>query len=69
MKHVIDSNFIFQQYSALMLIAFNTVQLQQCKTFIFISFWAIKKWPQNGPQPNFDDYKSLGATQQQQDEL
>jgi len=29
MKRVIDGNFIFQQYSALMLTAFNTVQLQQ----------------------------------------
>jgi len=41
MKHVIGGNFIFQQYSALMLIAFNTVQLLQCKTPIFLSFWTI----------------------------
>jgi len=45
MKHVIDGNFIFQQYSALMLIAFNTVYLLQCKTRIFFSFWAVaSKW-------------------------
>jgi len=45
MKHVIDGNFIFHQYSTLMLIAFNTVQLLQCKTFIFLSFWAMApKW-------------------------
>jgi len=36
---VTDGNFIFQQYSALMPIAFNTVQLLQCKTPIFLSFW------------------------------
>jgi len=45
MKHVTDGNFIFQQYSAQMLIAFNTVQLLQCKTSIFLSFWAVvPKW-------------------------
>jgi len=30
----------FKKYSALMLIAFNTFQLLQCKTSIF-SFWAM----------------------------
>jgi len=45
MKHVIDGSFIFQQYSAFMLIAFNTVQVLQCKTPIFLSFWALApKW-------------------------
>jgi len=45
MKHVIDDNFIFQQDSALMLIAFNTGQLLQCKTPIFLFFWAVApKW-------------------------
>jgi len=45
MKHVIDDNFIFKQYSALMLIAFNTLQLLQCQTPIFLSFWAMSpKW-------------------------
>jgi len=29
-----------------MLIAFNTVKLLQCKTPIFLSFWAMTpKWP------------------------
>jgi len=41
MKRVIDGNFIFQQDSALMIITFNTVQLLQCKTPIFLSFWAV----------------------------
>jgi len=41
MKHVTDSNFIFQQNSALILIAFNTVHLLQCKTPIFLSFQAM----------------------------
>jgi len=41
MKHVTDSNFIFQQDSALILIAFNTVHLLQCKTHIFLSFQAM----------------------------
>jgi len=34
-----------------MLIAFNTVQLLQCKTPIFFS----GQWPQNGPELNSDD--------------
>jgi len=34
-------NFILQQDGALTFIAFNTVQFQQCKTPIFLSFWAI----------------------------
>jgi len=53
MKRVIDGNFIFQQDSALMLIAFNTVQLLQCKnTSSFVS----GQWPQNGPELNsYDD--------------
>jgi len=33
------------QHSALMLIAFNTVQMLQCKTPIFVPFWAMApKW-------------------------
>jgi len=40
MKRVADGNFIFQQYIELMLIAFNIVQLLQCKTPIFLSVWA-----------------------------
>jgi len=41
MERVIDGNFIFQQYSALMIITFNTVQLLQCKTLVVFSFWAM----------------------------
>jgi len=48
LKHVIDCNFIFQQYSALMLIALNTVQLLQCKTHLFLS----GQWPENHPELN-----------------
>jgi len=45
MKRVTNGNFIFQQYGTLMLIAFNTVQLLQCKTPLFLSFWAMApKW-------------------------
>jgi len=45
MKHVIEGDFIFQQYSALTLTAFNTVQLLQCKTPIFFSFCSMApKW-------------------------
>jgi len=47
MKHVINSNFIFQQDAAQTLAAFNTVQLLQCKTPIFLSFSAL---PQNSPE-------------------
>jgi len=44
-KRVIDGNFIFQQDGALTLITFNTVQLLQCKTPVFLSFWAVApKW-------------------------
>ena len=52
MKRVIDGNFIFQQYSALILIAFNSVQLLPCKTPIpFHSGQNL----QNGPELNSDD--------------
>jgi len=50
-------NFIVQQYSALLLIAFNTVQLQQCNTPIFLS----GQWPQNGPELNSEDLWSHTA--------
>jgi len=44
-KRVTDGNLIFQQYSALTLIAFSTVRLLQCKIPIFLSFWATApKW-------------------------
>jgi len=45
MNRITDSNFIFQQYSALTLIAFNTVQLLQCKTPIFLYFWVVAHKP------------------------
>jgi len=66
MKHVIDSNFIVQQYGALMLIAFGTLQLLWCKIPIFLSFWV---WPKNGPELNSNDDEIQEATQQQQHEL
>jgi len=47
-----DDNFIFQQCSALMFLAFNTVQLLQCKTPIFLSFRAMAP---NGPELNSED--------------
>jgi len=55
MKRILNDKFIFQQHSALMLIAFNTVQLLQCKTHIFICFWPSGQWPQNGPELNSND--------------
>jgi len=54
MKHVIDGNFIFEQYSALMLIAFNTVQLLQCK---HPSSFLSGQLPQNGPELNSDVFR------------
>jgi len=51
MMHVIDGKFIFHQNEALMHIAFNTVQLLRCKTFVFIS----GLWPQDGPELNSSD--------------
>jgi len=54
-----------KEAGALMLIAFNTVQLLQCKTPIFLS----GLWPQNGPELNSSDDEISGATQQQQHEL
>jgi len=38
MKRLIDGNLTVQQDGALMLIAFNTVQLLWCKTPISLSF-------------------------------
>jgi len=47
-----DGNFIFQQNDALMLVAFNTVQLVQCK---HPSSFLSGLWLQNGPELNFND--------------
>jgi len=52
MKYVADGNFIFQQDSALMLIAFNVVQLLQCQ---HSSSFLSGQWPQNGPELKSDD--------------
>ena len=64
-KHVVDGNFIFQQGGALMLIAFNTVLLLQCKTPIFLFSWLQ---PQKSSLNSNDD-EIEGAIQQYQHEL
>jgi len=60
MKHVTDGNFTFQQDGALMLV------LLQCKTPIFLSFWAVVP---NSPEINSNDDEIYGDTQQQQHDL
>jgi len=56
---VIYSSFVFQQDSAQVHFAFNTVQLLQCKTLNFLS---PELWPINSPELNFTDYESHIAT-------
>jgi len=47
-------NFVFQQNSVLVFLAFNTVQLLHCKTLNFLS---PDLWPHNSPELNSTDYK------------
>jgi len=61
-EHVsIDGNFVFQQDSALVHLAFNTVQLLQCKTLNFLS---LEVWPCNRPELNSTDYEIQIVVQQ-----
>jgi len=46
---IIYNNFVFQQDSAPVHLAFNTVQLLQCKTLNFLS---PELWPKNSPKLN-----------------
>jgi len=48
------NNFVFQQDGAPVHLAFNTVQLLQCKTLNFLS---PKQWPNNNPELNSNDYE------------
>jgi len=51
---VIYNNFVFQQDSAPVHFAFNTVQLLQCKTLNFLS---AELWLHNSPELNSTDYE------------
>ena len=51
---VVYNNFVFQQDSAPVHLAFNTVQLLQCKTLNFLS---PQLWPCNNPELNSTDYE------------
>ena len=57
---VVYNNFVFQQDhvllkdSGLAHLAFNTVQLLQCKTLNFLS---AELWPRNSPEHNSTDYE------------
>jgi len=48
------NNFVIHQDSAPMYLAFNTVQLLQCKTPKFLS---PELWPNNSPQLNSTDHE------------
>jgi len=63
---VLYKNFVFQQDSTLVHLAFNTVQLLQCKTLNFLS---PELWPRNSPKLNFTHYKILGVIQQHEREF
>jgi len=47
--HVVHNNFVFQQDSAPVNLAFNIVQLLQCKTLNFLS---PELWPHSSPELN-----------------
>ena len=51
---VVYNSFVFQQDSALMHLAFNTVQLLHCKTLNFLS---PELWPHNSQELNSTDYE------------
>ena len=51
---VIYNNFVFQQDDALEHLAFNTVQLLQCKTLNVLS---PELWPHYSPEINSTDYE------------
>jgi len=53
-KLIVDNNFVFQQDSALVHRAFNTVQQMQCKTLNFLS---PELWPHNSPELSSTDYE------------
>jgi len=51
---VIYNNFVFHQGSAPVHLAFNTIQLQQCKTLKFLS---PELWLHKSPELNSTDYE------------
>jgi len=51
---IVYNNVVFQQDSALVHLAFNTVQLLQCKTLNFLS---PELWHQDNPELNYTDYE------------
>ena len=64
--HVVYNNFVFQQESApLRLLAFNTVQLLQCKPLNFLS---SELWSHKSPELNSTD-EIQGVIQQHEHEL
>jgi len=65
-KRFVDNNFVFQQDSAPVHMAFNTVQLLQCKTLNFLS---PELWSHNSPKLNSTDLKIKRVTQQHKYEL
>jgi len=54
-KYAVHDNIAFHQDTALVHLAFNSVQLLQCKT---VNFLSSELWPSNSPKHNFTDYKS-----------
>ena len=48
-KHTVDDNIVFQQDNAPVHLAFNTVQLLQCKS---VNFFSSKLWPYKSPELN-----------------
>jgi len=52
--HVVYDNFVFEQESAQLRLAFNTVQLLQCNTLNFLS---PELRPNNSPELNSTDYE------------
>jgi len=57
-NRIVDNNFVFQQDSGLVHLAFNTVPLLQCKTLNFLS---PELWPHNSPDLNSTDRENHTA--------
>jgi len=53
-KLIVDNNFVLQQDSAPVHLAFNTVQLLQCET---LNFLALELLTHNSPELNSTDYE------------
>jgi len=57
LMRIVNDNFVFQQDRAPVHLAFNTVQLLQCKTLNFLS---PQLWPRNRSDLNSINYQALG---------